>query len=79
MMIVPQNAGEGSVANIDQLRFSNGSTSTAELRMRLQKTMQTHAAVFRTGDVLKEGCNKIGDLFKQADNIKVRRNIRSRI
>ena len=31
----------------------------------MQKTMQTHAAVFRTGDLLQEGCNKIDQLYKK--------------
>ncbi|KAA0194134.1 hypothetical protein HAZT_HAZT005945 [Hyalella azteca] len=65
------NAGESSVANIDKLRFSDGGTSTAELRMAMQKTMQSHAAVFRTGDVLKEGCEKIAKLYKQMEDIKL--------
>ncbi len=45
------DAGEASVANLDKLRFANGSTSTAQLRLKMQKTMQEHAAVFRTGEV----------------------------
>ena len=45
------NAGEASVANLDKVRFSNGSISTAQLRLKMQKTMQNHAAVFRTGPV----------------------------
>ena len=45
------NAGESSVANIDKLRYNNGSTPTATLRLAMQKTMQQHAAVFRTGTV----------------------------
>ena len=69
-----QNAGEGSVANIDKLRFSNGNVSTADLRLTMQKTMQEHAAVFRTGEVLREGCKKVGALFKQMDDIKVMTN-----
>ncbi len=48
---LPANAGEASVANLDRLRFADGSVSTAELRLKMQKTMQTHAAVFRTGEV----------------------------
>merc|ERR1719167_1520147 len=50
------NAGEASVANLDKVRFANGSVTTAELRGKMQKTMQSHAAVFRTGSSLKEGC-----------------------
>ena len=45
------SAGEASVANLDKLRFANGSTPTAALRLAMQKTMQNHAAVFRTGSV----------------------------
>ena len=45
------NAGEASVANLDTIRFADGSISTAQLRLKMQKTMQNHAAVFRTGPV----------------------------
>lgn len=32
--------------------------------------MQSHAAVFRTGDVLKEGCVKMEAIYKSLDDIK---------
>ncbi|KAK7082860.1 hypothetical protein SK128_013781 [Halocaridina rubra] len=65
------NAGEASVANIDKIRFAKGNVSTAELRLAMQKTMQNHAAVFRTGDVLVEGCHKMSALWKKMDDIKL--------
>lgn len=65
------NAGEASVANIDKLRFSKGSMFTAEIRSTMQKTMQSHAAVFRTGEVLKRGCDKIAALWPQLNDIKL--------
>jgi len=68
---LPANAGEGSVANIDKLRFSNGGTTTAELRMAMQKTMQNNAAVFRTGPVLKEGCEKMAGLVQQMSDLRL--------
>jgi len=68
---LPKNAGEGSVANIDKLRFSNGGTSTAELRNSMQKTMQNNAAVFRTGPVLQEGCEKMQGLVTQMADLKL--------
>lgn len=37
----------------------------------MQKTMQTHAAVFRTEETLKEGCSKMSELYKQMSYIKV--------
>lgn len=32
-----QNAGEESIANLDKMRNANGSTPTADLRLKLQK------------------------------------------
>lgn len=37
----------------------------------MQKTMQTHAAVFRTEETLKEGCSKMSDLYKSLTHLKV--------
>lgn len=37
------------VANIDKMRFADGDINTSVIRLKMQKTMQTHAAVFRTG------------------------------
>lgn len=50
---LPKDAGESSVANVDKLRFARGDIPTAALRLKMQKTMQQHAAVFRRGDILK--------------------------
>lgn len=35
----------------------------ADMRLDMQKTMQEHAAVFRTGDVLDEGCKKMDAIY----------------
>lgn len=68
---ISPKAGEASVDNLDKLRHANGSTTTADLRLKLQKTMQTHAAVFRTGDVLKEGVTKVASVYKELGDLKV--------
>lgn len=34
------------------------------------QTMQAHAAVFRTGAVLKEGCDKMDDIYQTMEDIK---------
>merc|ERR1719475_12952 len=65
------NAGEASVANIDKLRFKEGDVNTSTIRLKMQKTMQTHAAVFRTGDVMREGIEKMNALWKDMANLKV--------
>lgn len=33
------NAGEESVANLDKIRFANGSTRTSEIRLKMQKVL----------------------------------------
>merc|ERR1719461_2817533 len=65
------NAGEASVANIDKLRYANGATPTAAQILKMQKTMQNHAAVFRTGTVLKEGVEKMKNVWKDMEDLKV--------
>ena len=45
---LPANAGKDTLDRLDKLRYSSGSQSTAEIRGNMQKTMQEHAAVFRT-------------------------------
>jgi len=64
---LPPNAGFDSIERIDKLRFGKGEQSTAELRLKLQKNMQTNAAVYRTGESLKEGalgCKQVVKEFK---------------
>lgn len=65
------NAGEASVANLDKTRFSAGNTPTADLRLRMQKTMQHHAAVFRDGETLKEGVAKMEAVQNEMSDLKV--------
>lgn len=65
------NAGEASVARMDKLRYANGRTPVAELRLKMQKIMQNYAAVFRTGDVLKEGVKKIDEAYQEMPDLKL--------
>ncbi|RCL00027.1 MAG: flavoprotein subunit [Candidatus Tokpelaia sp. JSC188] len=55
----------------DKVRFSNGSIPTAELRDRMQRTMQESAAVFRTEESLQKGCKSISALWKEISDLKV--------
>ena len=63
--------GTKALARLDHYRNANGSTQTSELRMSMQKTMQDHAAVFRTGDVLNEGVTKIDQVYAGKGDLKV--------
>eukprot|EP00808_Paulinella_micropora_P004563 g24296.t1 len=52
---LPKNIGEHSIANYDKIRHAKGSSSTAQLRLKMQKCMQQYAAVFRTQETLDKG------------------------
>ncbi|GGD43649.1 succinate dehydrogenase flavoprotein subunit [Aureimonas glaciei] len=67
---LPAGAGENSLARLDRFRYAKGSTSTAELRDRMQQTMQSNCAVFRTGEVLEEGHQKIHQVWQASDDVK---------
>lgn len=60
-----------ALARFDGFRNANGSTPTAMIRNEMQRTMQNHAAVFRTGESLQEGCTKISQIFDMKRDIKV--------
>lgn len=66
-----QNAGEFSVANLDKLRHANGKITTADLRLKMQRCMQNHAAVFRDGPILEKGVAKMSEIYKEFKDIKV--------
>ncbi len=53
------DAGDYAVSRLDKLRRADGGRSTAEIRAEMQRLMQNHAAVFRTGESLQEGVEKL--------------------
>ena len=58
--------------SFDKLRNANGQNSTAELRLAMQKTMQSKCAVFRTEKNLKEGVEDIRKTYDGMDSISVK-------
>ena len=56
----------------DKIRNSNGSTMTSELRIKMQKTMQSKCAVFRTEKTLKEGVDQIRKPYEGMNDISVK-------
>jgi succinate dehydrogenase / fumarate reductase flavoprotein subunit len=68
---LPQASVDALLADFDALRNADGSKSTAEIRGDMQSVMQNNAAVFRTGEVLEEGCRLINDVYDSFAEIKV--------
>jgi succinate dehydrogenase / fumarate reductase flavoprotein subunit len=68
---LPKGAGDEALARLDRFRYAKGSTPTAKLRLEMQKVMQSNCAVFRTGEVLEEGKEKIGKVYAGLPDIGV--------
>ncbi|HEX9876493.1 MAG TPA: succinate dehydrogenase flavoprotein subunit [Gammaproteobacteria bacterium] len=64
-------AGEEAVARVDELRHAKGSSGTAEIRLAMQRAMQNHAAVFRTGESLQEGIDLLEPIFASFSDVSV--------
>lgn len=69
--LAPQEATDAILARLDKLRNADGSKSTAEIREEMQMAMQNFAPVFRTGEVLEEGCKKIHEVYESFADVKV--------
>jgi succinate dehydrogenase / fumarate reductase flavoprotein subunit len=68
---LPTDAATPAVERLDRLRQANGSRPTAEIRLEMQRIMQTDAAVFRTGQSLSEGVEKLKGTFASMADVKI--------
>ena len=66
-----KDAGDTAVARLDRLRNANGERPTAAIRLEMQKIMQIDAAVFRTGQSLKEGMAKLAQTRESFAQVKI--------
>jgi succinate dehydrogenase / fumarate reductase flavoprotein subunit len=68
---LPKGAGDAHLARFDKFRNANGSTPTAKLREKMQRTMQDTCAVYRTGPVLAEGVERMANVWAEAPDVRV--------
>jgi succinate dehydrogenase / fumarate reductase flavoprotein subunit len=68
---LPAAATDYAISRLDRFRNAKGATPTAELRVKMQKVMQSNCAVFRTGEVLRKGTQLIHDVFAGITDIHV--------
>lgn len=67
---LPLNAGQQSIDTLDKMRWANGDIPTAVLRLKMQKDMQKHAAVFRDGPTLIEGKAKLDTIWELSKRLR---------
>ena len=65
------NAGEEGLSRLDKLRYNKGTIKTAEIRDSMQRTLQRDAAVFRTGETLQRGINKMSEIWNSFSDIVI--------
>jgi len=65
------DSGEIARARLERLRNANGTRGTATIRLEMQKAMQLDAAVFRSGDTLAKGIERIGATFASFADVRV--------
>ena len=68
---LPEDADEPALSRLDRFRYADGEVPTAALREEMQRTMQDHCAVFRTGEVLEEGVKKMAACWEKRAGLKV--------
>ena len=68
---VQESETQKCLDRFDRLRFAKGEKGTAELRLEMQKTMQSKCAVFRTEKTLKEGVDDIRKTYDGMDSLNV--------
>jgi succinate dehydrogenase / fumarate reductase flavoprotein subunit len=65
------DASDLAVSRLDRLRNANGSRCTADIRLDMQRVMQDHAAVFRTGESLADGVRKLDAVYASFADVHV--------
>jgi succinate dehydrogenase flavoprotein subunit len=68
---LPADAADPALSRLDRFRYSRGDTPTADLRLKMQKSMQSHCAVFRDGPVLTDGVKQISEIWEASQDIGI--------
>ena len=73
MPLRPYRSGctDKALERFDRIRHASGGTKVAEIRDAMQRVMQNDAAVYRTSATLKEGCDKIDEVWNTQSDMQV--------
>ncbi|MEO8225349.1 MAG: succinate dehydrogenase flavoprotein subunit [Gammaproteobacteria bacterium] len=68
---LPADGAGLAVSRLERLRNAKGMRGTAEIRLEMQRIMQAHAAVFRTGDTLAQGIEALRKCLANFADVRV--------
>jgi succinate dehydrogenase / fumarate reductase flavoprotein subunit len=66
------NATDETIHRFDKLRHADGRLGTAEIRLKMQQTMQNHCAVFRKQDILEKGIQELSEAYAMLEDIQIK-------
>jgi succinate dehydrogenase / fumarate reductase flavoprotein subunit len=69
---LPESGVQKALDRFKRIHNANGSQSTAQIRDAMQRTMQKHAAVFRTGESMQEGVDKMNAIYASFNDVAVK-------
>lgn len=69
---LPANSAESTIARLDALLESKGTSSVFEVRLAMQRAMQKDASVFRQKDSLEEGVKNVDKIAASLDNVALK-------
>lgn len=69
---IPAAALEKALDRFARLHHARGDSSTAEIREAMQRTMQNHAAVFRTAESMREGVEKMQQVYESFAHVAIK-------
>ncbi|MEP7315340.1 MAG: FAD-binding protein, partial [Sphingomicrobium sp.] len=68
---LPKGSEDLSLSRLDKFRHAEGGSPTAEIRLEMQRTMQSDCAVFRTERTMAEGVAKIDTIYQKMADVRV--------
>ncbi|NJC34461.1 succinate dehydrogenase / fumarate reductase flavoprotein subunit [Sphingomonas jejuensis] len=69
---VSKASEDQALGRLDRFRNASGGTTTAALRLDMQKTMQRHCAVFRTTELLNEGKSHMAEVARGLGHVGIK-------
>jgi succinate dehydrogenase / fumarate reductase flavoprotein subunit len=68
---LPKGSEELALGRLDRFRHAEGNSPTAEIRLEMQRAMQSDCGVFRTERTLAEGVARIDKVYQRMADIRV--------
>jgi succinate dehydrogenase / fumarate reductase flavoprotein subunit len=66
---LPKGAADMALARLDRFRQARGGTPAAMLRLKMQQAMQEYCDVYRVAPVLKEGVQRIAEIWRGCEDV----------